>query len=646
MPVLAGLVAGAVLFVAVSAGWLPTVVLLVLATGLVTAAPTAADLAHRIAVNVAVLIGLTPVLWWVPWPVRFNHGALLLALAAGWVTGALVADVRDRGGVPRSRLLLHPTHLLIPLGGLAAALATHRMWASRPREALLALLPGGDNWTHFNMFSTIERLGAVPGVRATAPDGSSWAFTNYPRGFHALVASVADLMHPGLHAGPELLVAYVQGTVVVIAMGTVLVVATVLTVPGLRDRPAIAVPTVALTLTGLLWEPGQKVLANGFANFWLAAVTAGCAVVLALMSGRRDAQGSSPAVAALGVGALMVGVCHTWTPLVLVALPAGVLVMMRAIRPPSRRGPARVAEMWLPLLALVGCALLALEALVIVLTTVSVSDVVLAQSGYNGTSPVPTLVFLLVVLLLAALWPQVVDRDVGLHPPTAGDVRLSALGPLLGVVALTGLLVLQVRAVGTSSYYFLKFLVGFELSLAVICPALVATALVALVPRRGWRRPLAAASAVAAALVATQFFGHVGVHDALLFSTTDDGTIGLDGGFNREAIVDGILAAAATPGHDVDRDYVALGSGNTPLLYYPDAWFHAVTGSTSSRVSTRLTALNVHLATADATAPVARRLLMGDPRLRLVASADQADALRQALADPALGSRIISWQSH
>ena len=50
-----------------------------------------------------------------------------------------------------------------------------------------------------------------------------------------------------------------------------------------------------MTWTGLLWEPGQKVLANGFAPFWLAAVAAGCALLaVAEIRARCDIEAYIP----------------------------------------------------------------------------------------------------------------------------------------------------------------------------------------------------------------------------------------------------------------------------------------------------------------------------------------------------------------
>ena len=163
-----------------------------------------------------------------------------------------------------------------------------------------------------------------------APDGSRWGFNNYPKGFHALTATVSEVTFPRMQADADALVTYAHSVGVVVVLGLVMVTAAILCLPRLRDRPAIAVPVVTLCWTALLWEPGQKVLANGFASFWLATVAAACALLLGL----REHRGSV-VVQVAAVGGLLICVAHTWTPLALIAAPAALAVLV---------GPGSIAE--------------------------------------------------------------------------------------------------------------------------------------------------------------------------------------------------------------------------------------------------------------------------------------------------------------
>jgi hypothetical protein len=59
---------------------------------------------------------------------------------------------------------------------------------------------------------------------------------------------------------------------------------------------------------------------------------------------------------------------------------------------------------------------------------------------------------------------------------------------------------------------------------------------------------------------------------------------------------------------------------------------------------TRLSVLRMHIGTVGQAAPVARRLLQGDPRLTLVVDPAFVPGLRAAMAAPALAGRIVGWR--
>ena len=635
-----GVLCAAGLYVVLSSGSLPGPVPLVLAVAVIVFVPSAQVLARRLTLNLALVVGWAPLLWWVDWPGSVNHAALILSTAFGGTLAVLVG-----GTDPRSRLRrlvpkvgLADTLLLLSVG---AATVTMHKWAfvSSPRQALERLVPGADNYAHFNMFASLRAYGATPGALGQAPDGSGWAFDNYPKSFHSLVATISELTSPHLSTGPESLLSYTRGVSVLVVLGTLLVTATILSLPGLAGRPAVAAPVVVLTWTALLWEPGQKVLANGFASFWLGTVAAGCALLIGL-SGRRP-----PAIVEIAaVGGLLVCVAHTWLPLLVIAAPAAVAVLV-----PGRKGglsttQSRPGRLAVVVLLVVAAAAAVLEAAVTLLSTVEVGFVVSEVSGFDGTSPIPT--FLLLVLgcyLLSSYgsWSRRGGRD-GVDPVLRRRLQVLAVSLLLGVVSLMALLVAQIQTIGTTSYYFLKYLLGFELILAVVVPAL-AGMLIAGVARAWTSRPLAATAGLVAVLGATVFFGPLSPRDALMFSETDDGTASVAPPYTRAGIAEGVLAAAATSTarESFHMDYLPLGRGNAAQLFYPDGWYHAVHASVTNDVWKRFALLRQNADGPDDAVPIAREVLLLDPALTLMVPPGYVEAVRGGLGSEELARRVV-----
>lgn len=632
--VLAGVAAGVATYLLVTSGLLPELVLLLLVALLLVVVPSAPRLAPRLGVNLATCVGWVPLAWGVDWPVPVNRGAAVTAL----VTGGLVVHVlsSDR---PRRRLgnLVPDAKLvdaLLPLAAAAAAAATYPLtFAASPLRALTVLVPGADNWAHFDIFSTMRAHGPMSGTVGST--GETWAFADYPKGFHGLVATLSEVTFPGMTTGPQSLMVYTHTVGVVIVLGLVLVTAVFLSLPVVADRPGLAAPAVVVTWTALLWEPGQKVLANGFANFWLGAVAAGSALVLALAA---DA-GVRQTVRVSAVAGLLVCVFYTWTPLGIIAAPAAFIVMV----PQGAGSGPRHRRIWT--LVVLGLSLAAVAKVVLVLVgVVSVGFVVAEVSGFDGTSPVPTLLLLLVLVYVLVSGRALVRERTGeaLERATSRRLALLALVPILAVSSLSALLVLQVRELGTTSYYFLKYLIGFELILAILTPAVCAMLLarIAAPPRR---RRLAATIAIGTTLLATQFFGHLSFDNALLLSSSDDGTAAVRAPDSRLAMSAGILAAAqgVSASHSWNRDYLPLGRGNAAEVFYPDAWYHALNANVTSRVLARFAVLRREVRTVAKAAPLVRTLLTGEPRLRIAVPERYVAALRAELDDDELARRVI-----
>lgn len=599
--------------------------------------PTDRSFARRVALNGALLLGWTPLLWWVHFPFRIDHGALVCAVGAGFAT-ALV--VRLDAGRARARVLIPTIRAVdsIPVAAGALALAATQKWAfaSSPQRALEALLPGADNYAHFNLFSNLLTSGSTADVAPLPMDGSGWAFDKYPAGFHADVATLVEISHPRVPAGPELLVSYTHGVAVIVVLGVVLMTAAMVSLPGLRARPAIAVPVVALTLIAYLYEPGQKVLANGFGNFWLAAVAASCALVLSVAPQRQQ---STPQVAAIAGLLILIG--HTWAPLLVVAAPAALLILLDRGTDSSGRTERRSLLACLSLLILAGLAVL--KAVVVLFATVDVGVLVTAFGGLNGTSPAPTFVLIVVALYVCLAYPAWVRRFHAEDDGVARRLRTLWLAPFLGACLGVVLLVAQLLTVGTTSYYFLKYLIGFELILAAFAPVVCGTLLASVT------RPMAKRSGMVAAILATlaisQSFGRFPQGDPLLLSETDDGTAAIRPPFTRSGMAAGVLAASAgvERTQTFKREYLPLGTGRAVEAFYPDAWYHAVNASLSYDALSRLAVLRTPVNSVEQAVPVARTLLEADSGVTIVVSPKFVDALRKGIGSDILAERVIAW---
>ena len=621
-------------YLLVDSGLLPELVSLLLIAVLLVAVPSASRVAPRLAVNLAVCVGWAPVLWWVDWPFPVNRGGAVLALVAGGLTTHVFASDRPLRRLATFVPEVQVADALLPLAAVVAAAATYPLTlATSPLGALMALVPGADNWAHFDMFSTMRAHG--PMTDPASSHGETWAFADYPKGFHGFVATLSEVTFPDMTTGPQSLVVYAHTVGVVVVLGLVLMTAAFLSLPGVVARPELAAPALVVTWTALLWEPGQKVLANGFASFWLGAVAAGSALVLALAA----TAGVRQTVRVAAVAGLLVCVFYTWTPLGIIAAPAALIVLVRQAPGPG----VRHRRIWM-LVVLTLSLFAAAKVVMVLLGVVSVGFVVAEVSGFDGTSPVPTLLLLLLLVYVLLSCRELVRTRTGedLDRATSRRLALLALAPTLAVLSLSALLVLQIRQLGTTSYYFLKYLVGFELILACVTPA-VCVMLVAGITVASRRRRLMVSLAIVAALLGTQAFGHLSIKDALLLSDTDDGTAAVRSPDSRLGIAEGVLAAAqgVSAADSWNREYLPLGRGNAAQVFYPDAWYHAINASATSTVLARMAVLRVKVRTVEQATPLVRELLSAEPDLQIAVPRTFVEALRDGLADPRLAQRVV-----
>lgn len=617
--------AGLATYALVDSGMLGGLMAFCLLAGLLLLAPSHPRLTRRVSVNTALFLGVSHVTWWVDWPVRVNHAGAVMGLAAAVTVAVALRGRSLRPVATRGEIAMM---LAAPAAG-AAAVAP---WASSgsPREALEQMLPGVDNATHFSMFWSLRSQGAVPEALGLSPDGSAWGHGVYPQGFHATVATLSEMFAPRLDDGAQALPEYLHASAALVVLSIIMVSATVLGMRQLHLRPMVTLPVLVLTSTALLWEPGQHVFANGFLGFWLGAVAAGVSLLIAV-SERRPTLLDVAAV----TGLVML-VFHCWLPLALLAAPAVVLVLVPHLGPGWRKRTS------VPVVLLLGVgALGSLRAALELLGTVRVGYLVTADGGYDAPAIAPVL-----VLALVGVWVLLVLGSPGpgrtVEPfMSVWQTRLLLFTPVAGAALLAALFVTQVRRTGTTSYYFVKLLLGYELVLAVVVPALVAALVFAVLPRQGhsWPRALASLTAAVAALVA---FGVLTPAEAPLFDDHAPGTASIAPPYDRGGMAEGILVAASetTPGTGFDTVYVALGRGNAGELFYPESWFHALNGSVTHRVMVRMNQLHVQASTPEEAVPVVTELLLDQPDLRILVAREEAMAVQELLGS-GLADRVV-----
>ncbi|MHA7278900.1 hypothetical protein ACX80H_04015 [Arthrobacter sp. MDT2-2] len=497
--------AGAGAFLAVVAlrltGFLEGPAMIIVLGLILLALPTSASLSRRILLILPPVLGFVPLLWWVPGLFAVvDYGTFLLATALG-VLASWVAWASGRPG-ELHRLLPELTPLdALPIVTGAAAVITQlpALTAGTAGKALSLLSLSWDNASHFTMYSTLQARDRVIPLLGVAADGSRWSFQDYPQGFHAVLATLSQLVCGPGALGPEAaVVAFARLSAVVTVLSAVLVSAGLVSLPAMRRRPGVALPVLSAVSAGWLFGPGAMAYHHGFPNFYLGVALVVSAVLVAFT---MEKPLLPLPLAALGGSA--VGVAQNWVLLLVFLAPLPLILFLprRRVRwRASRSGWAAALLTVVLTLAGVGLALRQISA-------IEVKTVI----GATGGVPRPEVVETTAVFVLCA-----VLSILALRMHRAGSLPRMRL-PLLVLTAGTLFAVwlggVQLLEAGKLSYYVLKFLIAFEL----VALVLAAVALMVLMDRRRQqRRPLPASStvrlpgvvaSVLAALAATQLFG-------------------------------------------------------------------------------------------------------------------------------------------
>jgi hypothetical protein len=280
-----------------------------------------------------------------------------------------------------------------------------------------------------------------------------------------------------------------------------------------------------------------------------------------------------------------------------------------------------------------------LKAVVVLVSTVSVSEVVDAHGAVSGA---PFIVVLLLLLVSVAAILRLGSFTGDTCP--ARRVMWLALTPVGGFAMLATLLVMQLRRLGTSSYYFLKLFVGFELILAVL--AAVAVAVLVAFTAPGLRSGTRAIGALLMSALMTQSLGHVSWSTAPMLHPLVHGSDMRGNALDLGAVAKGILAAAdAKPsGSYNDLQYVAIGPAHGVDGVLPAAWHHALTGTLSYRAHERMSLLNGTFGEVEQAVPYVRRVLATDPGTSVLVDSAFVSKLRSLLG-PELAPRVLGVSS-
>ncbi len=655
-----GVAAAGVVLVGRLSGVFDGVAGLLVAAVLILLVPTSRELCRRILLAGCLLLGWAPVLWWWALPVgalgRVTLGLVVLAGGLGaWVGAA------ERPGAAALRLLPRPRAVdaLVPLSAaLGALVLAPWLQVKSAVQTLGMLMSGWDNSAHFSMVHMIRRYGVTVDALTAPATGGSWQYASYPEGFHAAVVMIIEAMRgPALgDLGSELL-AYSRGVALLVIASTVLVVAGICSLPGLRRRPWLAIPLGTFAAAVLLLGPGSNAIQGGFGNFVVAAALVAALALLAVTVARVP----DPLLLA-ALGGAVVGIATGWVLLLALAGPAVLVVLFPFRRSRWRASRARVAGSVVVLAAVVCC----LVRVAVVVSRVQVESPLTLTGGIVAPSvglvTASTLGMVGACLLIGRLGPP----GCGLAARTAALLGV----PLVGAGVAVALVVAQVETNGAITYYGYKFMTGVLVVLLVLLTVPVGYGLSRIGRPSG--RPGRAGGALAAVVMtvaATQVFGLTLPTDPDLAASlvpAPAGTVGVTGGVaalaptlpaglaNRTQQLRTLLrpptsAYLAAEVELLDRRgplpgpafYVDVPSDKKINYKLAAQWFLSLTDTWTSAANA--TAVGIHLddgSYADGAAAV-REVLAAAPGNIVVVRVAYRRALLAILDDPTLTARIV-----
>ena len=325
----------------------------------------------------------------------------------------------------------------------------------------------GDNAGHFWMFTMILRRGATVDALPPPANGGTWHYSHYPEGFHATVASVAQLIWPHTTWGrDDSLAAYWPASALVVSAGVTVLTAGLTSLPTVRDRWDIAAPLVGLLAAAYLFGLGSVLVSWGFASFVFSCSLVGCAFFIAIQfTTVRETSAS------LALGGAAVGVAHAWILLLTMMVPVALALVLPLSSTRLRGSFMR----WVAAVLVVGATALGVWRAVTHRRGESRSPLVVDARWHPDRFPRGGC---WVCSWPCAWWPfltrsQRATSETQQHAaPTDPGVDRWCCRPQCWWRRTLG--VIQVRADGDVGYYFWKYVCGAELVLLVLLTALVA----------------------------------------------------------------------------------------------------------------------------------------------------------------------------
>lgn len=606
------------------------------------ALPTSQAFSRRMLLVGAMLAGLAPLLWFTTIPTAgLGRTVVVLAAISAGLAGWIAWDpaIRLRKIAPRPAAVDS-----IPVLATVIAIAVNLPWlrAKDPAGALSMLQAGWDNSAHFSMARMVRILGHTYESAPPLGNGETLKFTDYPQGFHALAASIMELMigqEPGTVADEVVSFAHAIGFV---ATGAVaLVAAAVCSIPALRRRPAVALSAAGLPVVIFVLGPGGLLVANGFINFYLAAALCVACASIALQMPRV----AMPVQLAALLGALL-GVTYGWVLLLALAVPAAFLVFL-PLRRSRLKGSRRV---WLITGALlVISAAAAVRAVLVILSQLDANDVLVI----DGSIPPPRLALTVAVTVLAIVTALASSRG-SVRERLRSRTTYLALVPTVGLVVGLAIAVLQLSETGGLSYYFWKFAYGLILvSSAIVAIAVGQIVVASVLPaRRGSpaRRRRWAVSILLAGVL-TQSFGLTAAR-----GTEESQGIPQSPGIRLRseissryeaspAIIKDLVSAAGVASLDPTTRFYAVLPEAVPLLHPLSAaqWAFALSGTWTLEANSDALPL-VHLAAFPDEADLVIDQLLGTfPTAVVLTDAETLTAYLDSDRPEELTTRIRTW---
>lgn len=460
--------------------------------------PVARHVSGRIVWTFVVMFGIVPLLWWIPaaWTPTFRS-TLLLSTVAGI---AAFYAVKSRTQHRKWRSLLPEARFVDGLPLLAGAIGfltyIHQLRVRSAEDAMSLMLMAWDNASHFNIFHMQRTVGTVLPVAGPAEDGSRWAFSDYPQGFHSALVLMSELARKTSPDDWEAdTITYVNFSAVMNIAVVVLVVAAVCSLPVLRKMPLLGTPIAVFVGAGWLFGPGALASMHGFPNFFFTVGLAAAGIVL-LHSMRRPLE-PLPLIA---VGACAAGIVQNWALLIVFLIPSALAVMF--VTPRGRWRARRVEVVSASLVAVIVAA--AAVAALRQLLSVPADNLLFAVGGV----PDSDLGFLLAALIILAALYVLLRTGNAAKNPQAVRARWSMGSVGAGAALAVAMATAQLINSGTVSYYTQKF----SISLALISLVVLALAVGAAVDVLGPVKMMITSAqglvlSAAFSLAATQAFG-------------------------------------------------------------------------------------------------------------------------------------------